>query len=66
MTAKTATSPATGLEAANVVIMADHIARLRLEGKIHRRGFFFTYMPEGGEVIDLTEHRLERIRRMYC
>lgn len=66
MNVKSATSPATGLEAANVVIMADHIARLRLEGKIHRRGFFFTYMPEGGTVIDLTEHRLERIRRMYC
>jgi hypothetical protein len=49
-----------------VVSLADHIVRLRLAGKIQRRGFFFNYMPDGGTVIDLTEHRLERIRRQYC
>ncbi|MBU0858939.1 MAG: hypothetical protein KJ667_03295 [Alphaproteobacteria bacterium] len=55
-----------GFETANVVIMSDHIARLRDEGKIKRRGFFFTYVPEGAAVIDLTARRLERIRQQYC
>lgn len=47
-------------ESGNVVMMADHIARLRDLGKIHRRGFFFTYIPEGAQVIDLATHRRER------
>jgi hypothetical protein len=42
---------------ANVVIMSDHIARLRDEGKIQRRGFFFTYTPEGAAIIDLATRR---------
>lgn len=53
-------------EAANVVIMSDYIARLRDEGKIQRRGFFFSYHHEAAPVIDLTARRLERIRRQYC
>lgn len=66
MNVKTTTDTLNTAESVNVVNMADHIARLRDEGKIHRRGFFFTYMPDGGQVIDLTAHRLERIRRQYC
>lgn len=59
------TAARSGFEAANVVVMADHIVRLRDAGKIKRRGFFFTYTPEGATVIDLTARRLERIRLQY-
>lgn len=45
---------------ANVVLMSDHIARLRDEGKMKRRGFFFTYTPEGASVIDLASRRQAR------
>lgn len=45
---------------ANVVLMSDHIARLRDEGKIARRGFFFTYTPEGAAIIDFAARRQAR------
>ena len=55
-----------GLEAANVVIMSDHIARLRDEGRIQRRGYFFTAVRHGANVIDLVDYRLEKLREQYC